>query len=479
MIETLQHWIAHLDLAAIAIYTVAVQILAIIAAIEAILKTRTAQGAVAWSLSLMLMPTLILPLYWIFGRRKFRGYAKARRIGKSGVHVPRRALYTQPPHQRDAQQQVLERIAQMPYTRGNEIELLINGEPIYSALFTAIDNARHYILLEYYIVRDDTIGRQLRDRLIAKAQQGVTIHFLYDEVGSFNLSRQYISTLRDGGVDIRSFHTTKGRRNRLQLNFRNHRKIVVVDGEIGMLGGSNIGDEYLDKHPVLTPWRDTSLHIRGPAVHALQLTFLEDWYWACEQVPLLNWHIPEEAAGSIDALVVPTGPADQMETCLLLFQQLTQSAKERLWIVSPYFVPDSSIINALQLAALRGVDVRILLPEKADKRTVWLSSFASLDEVQSTGVKVYRYQAGFLHQKVWLVDDDCALVGTANLDNRSIRLNFEIGVVTNDRAFAAKVEEMLLVDFSRSRLLPRGEVAKRGWLFRLAVRCSYLLAPIL
>ena len=479
MLETLLHWTAHFDLAAIAVYTVAVQLLAIAAAIEAILKTRTAQGAVAWSLSLMLMPTLILPLYWVFGRRKFRGYAKARRIGKSGVQIPRRALYSQPPHRRDAGQEVLERIAQMPYTHGNKIELLIDGEQIYSALFTAIDNAKHYILLEYYIVRDDTIGCQLRDRLIAKAQQGVTIHFLYDEVGSFKLGRQYINALSKGGVDIRSFHTTKGMRNRLQLNFRNHRKIAVVDGAIGIVGGSNIGDEYLGKDPVLTPWRDTSVSICGPAVHALQLTFLEDWYWACEQVPQLNWHIPEHAAGSIEALVVPTGPADPMETCLLLFQQLTQSAKERLWIVSPYFVPDGSLINALQLAALRGVDVRILLPEKPDKRLVWLSSFASLDEVQGTGVKVYRYEAGFLHQKVWLVDDACALVGTANLDNRSIRLNFEIGVVSTDRAFAAKIEEMLFADFNRSRLLSRGEVANRGWLFRVAVRCAYLLAPIL
>jgi cardiolipin synthase len=479
MIDTLKHWFAELDLAAIAIYTIAVQLLAIIAAIEAIMKTRTAQGAMAWSLSLMLMPTVMLPLYWIFGRRKFRGYAKARRISKSGVHVPRRALHAQVPHQLNTHQLTLQRIAQMPYTRGNAIELLIDGAQIFNALFAAIDAAEHYILLEYYIVRDDAIGLQLRDKLIAKVQQGVTVYFLFDEIGSFQLGRQYINGLIAGGVDIRSFHTTKGRRNRLQLNFRNHRKIVVIDGEIGMLGGSNIGDEYLDKHPVLTPWRDTSVRLRGPAVHALQLAFLEDWYWACEQVPELNWHIPKEGVSTIDALVVPTGPADQIETCLLLFQQLAQMAKARLWIVSPYFVPDLSIINALQLAALRGVDVRILLPEKPDKRMMWLASFANLDEVQGTGVKVYRYQAGFLHQKVWLVDDDCALIGTANLDNRSFRLNFEIGVIANDRVFAERVATMLQVDFDRSRLLGRGEVAKRSWFFRLAVRCSYLLAPIL
>lgn len=478
MLETLKHWLSELDLAAVAIYTISIQLLAIVAAMEAVLKTRTAQGAIAWALSLLLMPTVMLPVYWIFGRRKFRGYAKARRLGKHAAHLPRDALRGEIPPQLENYQLALERIAQMPFTRGNRCDLLINGKQTFAALFHAIDSAQHYILLEYYIVRDDDIGRQLRDRLLAKVQQGVAVYFLYDEVGSFQLNRDYINRLRAGGVDMRAFNTTKGIRNRLQLNFRNHRKIVIADGIIGMIGGSNIGDEYLDKHAILTPWRDTSVQLQGPTVLALQLTFLEDWYWACEQVPQLHWQTPE-ADGVIDALIVPSGPADHIETCLLLFQQLAQIAKKRLWIVSPYFVPDTSIINTLQLAALRGVDVRILLPEKPDKRMVWLSSFANLDEVQHAGVKVYRYQAGFLHQKVWLIDDDCTLIGTANLDNRSFRLNFEVGVVTRNGEFAAQVEGMLLNDFAQSRLLPRGELARRGLLFRLAVRCSYLLAPIL
>ena len=479
MLDALKHWFGELDFVAVAIFTVTVQVLAIIAAMEAILKTRTAQGAIAWTLSLLLMPTVMLPMYWIFGRRKFRGYAKARRLSKQVGHMPRNALRGETPPQLESYQIALEHIAQMPFTRDNSCMLLINGAQTFAALFSAIDHAKHYILLEYYIVRDDDIGRQLSARLLEKVRQGIAVYFLYDEVGSFQLRSHYIDQLRAGGVAIRAFNTRKGRRNRFQLNFRNHRKIVVIDGAIGMVGGNNIGDEYLDKHAILTPWRDTSVQLRGPAVLALQLTFLEDWYWACEQVPELLWHTPAANGGDIEALIVPSGPADHIETCLLLFQQLTQLAKKRLWIVSPYFVPDTSIINALQLAALRGVDVRILLPEKPDKRTVWLSSFASLDEVQRTGVKVYRYQNGFLHQKVWLVDDDCALIGTANLDNRSFRLNFEVGVVTRSSTFAAEVGAMLVRDFEQSRLLPRDELTQRGLLFRIAVRCSYLLAPIL
>lgn len=505
------NWFGSPGVFALAVYTLVIHLLAIAAALEAIMKTRTAQGAIAWSLSLLLMPTIMVPLYWIFGRRKFRGYAKARRLGRRALHLPQLSLDARRPPQVAPYQQVLEQIAQMPFTQYNNVDLLVDGDDIFAALFAAIDKAQHYILLQYYIVRGDATGQMLRERLLAKTRQGVAVYFLYDEVGSFQLGNAFIDSLRQGGVDIRSFHSTKGRRNRFQLNFRNHRKIVVIDGQTAMVGGNNIGDEYRHLHPVLTPWRDTGVAVTGPAVLALQLTFLEDWYWACELIPELRWTLPElqaaEAekqrieqrpaaptdynpievvqtaptlgAANKEVLVVPTGPADQLETCLLFFQQLAQSAQRRLWIVSPYFVPDGAILNALQLAALRGVDVRILLPEKADKQTVWLSSFANLDEVQSTGIQVYRYQSGFLHQKVWLMDDDCAVIGTANVDNRSFRLNFEVGLVIRDRAFALEVERMLLADFGRSRLLPRGEVASHSLLFRIAVRCSYLLAPIL
>lgn len=479
IIDSVKHWLDNPDVFAIALFTVGVQLLGIAAALEAIMKTRTAPGAIAWSLSLLLLPTVMVPLYWIFGRRKFRGYAKARRLGKHGVQLPQPALDGHRARALDGYQPVLERLAQMPFTHSNNVELLIDGEQIFTALFAAIERAQHYILLQYYIVRDDATGQQLRERLLAKTQQGVAVYFLYDEIGSFQLGNAFIASLRAGGVDIRSFNSTKGRSNRLQLNFRNHRKIIVVDGEVGMVGGNNIGDEYRHLHPILTPWRDTSIELCGPAVTALQLTFLEDWYWACELVPQLRWNPPEPTTHRCDVLVMPTGPADQLETCMLFFQQLAQSARQRLWIVSPYFVPDAALINALQLAALRGVDVRILLPEKADKRLVWLASFASLNEIHSTGIQVYRYRAGFLHQKVWLIDDDCSVIGTANLDNRSFRLNFEVGVVIRDREFAERVEQMLINDFANSALVQRGELATRSLLFRIAVRCSYLLAPIL
>jgi cardiolipin synthase len=472
-----------LDPVAFAALSITIEILGITAAMEAIMKTRTSPGAIAWALSLVLMPVLVLPLYLVFGRRKFRGYRKARRLGNTPIqrlagtlqHSVQQYLPASPP----PADVTLERIAQMPFTHGNDVKLLIDGDMTFAELFDALREARDYILLEYYIVRDDMLGEQLGELLINKARSGVRVLFLYDEIGSFNLGSDYIDRLREGGVDIRSFHSTKGHRNRFQLNFRNHRKITVVDGGFGMVGGMNIGVEYLGHDPELSPWRDTNLAVRGPAVQCLQLIFLEDWYWACEDIPALTWQ-PRAGASADDAtaLVIPTGPADSLETCVLSVLHLIQSARQRLWIVSPYFVPDLAVIQALQLAALRGVDVRILLPEKPDRWLVWLSSFAFLDDVHATGVRVYRYRAGFLHQKVWLIDNDCAMVGSTNLDNRSFRLNFEVNVIARDQRLATQVEGMLVKDFAASRLLQPGEFSDRPWWFRLAVRCAYLLAPV-
>lgn len=459
------------------------QLLGIVSALEAIMKTRTPTGATAWSLSLILMPVLMVPAWWIFGRRKFRGYARARRFGNLDIHRLAAELLQQlqpfrPPHKVPAIE-ALERVAQLPVTAGNSAQLLIDGAAAFKALFDAIERAEHYILLEYYIVRDDAVGTRLRELLQAKAAAGVSIHFLYDEIGSFQLGGSYLTALREAGVDIRSFHTTKGRRNRFQINFRNHRKIAVVDGHFAMVGGINIGDEYLGHHPRLSPWRDTNVALHGPAVQSIQLAFLEDWYWACEQVPALNWQPQPVPGPGCAVLVASTGPADSLETCVLYFIQLINSARHRLWIVSPYFVPDVALLTALQLAALRGVDVRIMLPERADKRLMYFAAFAYLDEVQAVGIRVFRFTAGFLHQKVWLVDDLCATVGTANLDNRSSRLNFEISALVHDSDFCSKVEQMLEADFARSRELPRGQLKARRLPFRLLVRLAHMFAPVL
>lgn len=482
-LSTILNWF-NADLASFAAALYALfSVLGILSALEAILKTRTAQGAVAWAIVLLGMPIIFVPLYLIFGRRKFRGYAMAKRsANKEVIRLVQRLsedfddflTSENTRHQLTA----LEKLADLPFSTSNSAELLIDGDRAFSHMFAHIRNARTYVLLEYYIIRDDDIGQELANLLLEKAASGVNIYCLYDEIGSFQLPRQYLQKLRKGGVNITAFNSTKGLGNRLQLNFRNHRKILIVDGEYANIGGMNIGDEYRHRHPRLSPWRDTSISIRGPAVQAVQLAFAEDWYWACDQLPTLNWQVTASDQANYDSLILASGPADTVDSCALMFLDLIHQAKDRLWIVSPYFVPDSPVILALQLAAMRGVDVRIMLPKNPDKLLIQLSSYSAIKETIAKGVQFYYYQEGFLHQKVMLIDDELAMVGTANLDNRSFRLNFEICALIRNHDFALEMETMLQHDLDACRqLLPR-EVANWSFFRRLMSRCAYLFAPL-
>lgn len=453
-------------------------------AVHAVMTARTSQGAIAWALSLTFFPYITLPAYAVFGRGKFQGYVKARRAGDSQIDHLARALEKKMRLFRvrnedfEPRYAALEQLAAMPFTSHNDGELLINGRAAFDAMFRGVEAAREYILVQFYIIRDDNIGRQLKALLERKSREGVRVYVLYDEIGSYKLSRQYRRELTQAGVMIQPFRTSKGLRNRFQINFRNHRKIVLVDGHTAYVGGLNVGDEYLGHHPRLGPWRDTHVEVRGPVVQAIQFAFLEDWYWATGNVPPLDWTPRPAPKDNEVALVLASDPSDMLESCGLFFLHAINSARERLWIASPYFVPDNSLIYALQLAALRGVDVRVMLPERPDHILVYLSGFSFIAEAEPAGVKFYRYQPGFMHHKVILVDDDLAAVGTANFDNRSIRLNFELTLIFADRSFAATVHRMLEEDFAKCRAATAEEMNSKPIWFRFAVRLARLMAPI-
>jgi cardiolipin synthase len=302
---------------------------------------------------------------------------------------------------------------------------------------------------------------------------------LYDEIGCYYLPKAFRRELAAAGVVILPFRTSRGLRNRFQINFRNHRKIVIADGQVAYVGGLNIGDEYMGRHPRFGPWRDTQVEIRGPVVQAIQFTFLEDWYWATGDIPELDWTPLPASTENETALCLGSDPSDELETCGLFFMHAINSACHRLWIASPYFVPDEALIYALQLAALRGVDVRIMLPEKPDHKLVYLAAFSYISETEQSGVKFYRYQPGFMHHKVLVVDDDLAAVGTANFDNRSIRLNFEMMLVFADRKLACEVARMLEHDFTNCHQVTTADFASRPIWFHFAVRLARLMAPIL
>lgn len=454
-------------------------------AARALFTARSSQGAMAWVMAMITFPYLAVPLYWIFGRNRFQGYVASRRAGDQAVDAMAPKLHAvqafPDPHAPGLPGlfPVLERLAELPFTAGNQVKLLIDGQATFEAIFAAIEAAEHYVLVQFFIIRDDDIGRALQKRLIAKARAGLAVYLLYDEIGSHSLNAAYIAELRQAGVQVSPFNTTLGWRNRLQLNFRNHRKVVVADGVTAFVGGHNVGDEYLGKSPRLGHWRDTHVRLDGPAVALVQLSFLEDWYWATRQTPALRWELAPAPGGDMPVLVLPTGPADDIESCDLFFFQAISAARKRLWIVSPYFVPDREIISALQLAVLRGVDVRVMLPHKADHHMVYLASFSYLADLETLGVKFYRYQNGFLHQKVILVDDVMASVGTANCDNRSFRLNFELTLAVAHQGFIADVEAMLLEDFRHCLRATADDYADRSFFFKTGVMVSRLFSPIL
>jgi cardiolipin synthase len=459
--------------------------LGILTAIHAVMTARTSQGAIAWALLLILFPYLTLPAYGIFGRGKFQGYVKARRAGDSQIdHIARALekkmrLFRMRDEELDPKYVALEELAEMPFTSHNDGKLLINGDAAFAAIFAGMETAKNYIIVQFYIIRDDAIGRQLKETLVGKAREGVRVYVLYDEIGSYYLPKAYRRELAEAGVVDLPFRTSRGLRNRFQINFRNHRKIVIVDGEVAYVGGLNVGDEYMGRNAVFGPWRDTHVEVRGPLVEAIQFTFLEDWYWATGSVPELDWNPRPAPEGNQAALCVASDPSDLLETCGLFFMHAINSARHRLWIATPYFVPDSSLISALQLAALRGVDVRIMMPEKPDHKLVYLAAFSYVAETEISGIKFFRYQPGFMHHKVVLVDDDLAAVGTANFDNRSIRLNFEVMLVFSDRGFAREVTTMLERDFENCLQTKSADFARRPFWFHFAVRLARLMAPVL
>ncbi|MEQ6917515.1 cardiolipin synthase [Halomonas aquatica] len=457
-------------------------LLGILSAVLALMSSRTSQGAIAWIISLLTMPYLAVPAYWIFGRPRFYGYVSARgerdSVLRRQLHRYRDRFAPYLSASNDADIRAVEQLALMPLTGGNRAELLIDGKATFESLFAGIDAATEYILIQFFIVRDDALGLELKHRLQRASEKGVRVCFLYDEIGSHGLPDRYLRDLREAGVEVSAFRSSRGLKHRFQLNFRNHRKVLVVDGRLGWVGGFNVGTEYLGQNPRFGHWRDTHLKLTGPSVLGLQEAFWEDWHWATGEMISLTWTPVPCPTGSQKVVIVPSGPADPQETASLLVQHSIHSAHERLWVTSPYFVPDQGVQDALRLAAMRGVDVRIMMPERPDHLLIFLSAFSFLPDMLRAGVRVYRYQPGFLHQKVMLIDDVAASVGTVNLDNRSFRLNFEITAVVPDRQFAGEVRRMLEHDFTDCRRVTLEEITRRPLWRKLLSRAAYLLSPI-
>jgi cardiolipin synthase len=448
-------------------------LLGFLAATHAVVHTRTPQGAIGWGLGLVLLPYITLLPYLYLGASRFSGYLARHPATQSASPTLGDARRTDVDCTRFASISALQG---RPFLTGHRLRLLIDGPAAFDAMLAAMAGAERCLLVQFFIFRDDALGQRVQQVLLQRAAAGVEVCVLFDGVGSRDLPHHYVAALRAGGVAIHPFATHRWR-NRLQLNFRNHRKIVVVDGTRAFVGGLNVGDEYLGLKPPLAPWRDTHLELSGPAVADLQRLFAEDWEWITGKQPTL---LPTPACdGDASALIVASGPADPRETGSLFFTAAIHAARERFWLSTPYFVPDHAVRSALQLAVLRGVDVRVLIPSRPDHRTVFLSSTLHAHHAVCAGVHMVRYQPGFLHQKALLIDRDAAAIGSMNLDSRSFRLNFEVSALVVDSDFATQVETMFEADFARARPIEEREYHDAPYLRRVAMHVARLFDPIL
>ncbi len=463
-------------------------LLAAVCAVRELLYGRSSQGTIAWLLSLVFFPYVTVFAYLAFGWKRFDDYVKIRRPADridNDLPEPRRLLALRADfenRQAAAAWPLLNTVAPLPFLDGNTAEILIDGEATFSSMLDGIRAARSHVLVQFYILRDDSLGKRLADCLIEKAHAGVTVLLLYDDIGSAGLRRAYLKRLTDAGVTVSGFNRSRpmfiGLRP-FRINFRNHRKVLVVDGTVAWVGGLNIGDEYLGKDRRFGRWRDTHARVEGPAALACQLSFAEDWQWATRSYPPVPWPDPEPQSDGMPVLVMPSGPADEIETCAVAFTEAIARARKRLCIVSPYFVPGENIATALSAAVLRGVDVHLLLPQKPDHWIVWLASSSYARDMAARGVHVHSYRGGFLHQKVMLVDDALLSIGTVNFDNRSMHINFEVTLWFTDNRIITAAKRMLDEDFDQSVELHDADFARRGPLWHLLGRIARLFAPLL
>ncbi|MFP4979249.1 cardiolipin synthase [Paenibacillus sp. CN-4] len=368
------------------------------------------------------------------------------------------------------------------FTENNAVELFTDGREKFERLIEDIREAREFIHLQYYIIRSDNLGRRLLSALTERVRAGVKVRILYDELGSRTLLRGFFREFKAAGGEVEAFFPSKLRIINTRLNYRNHRKLVVIDGRIGYTGGFNVGDEYLGLHPKFGYWRDTHLRIRGDAVHDLQARFILDWNHASHRHDIVydpDLFPQEGVPGSTGMQIVTSGPDSELEHIKYGYIKMIHSAQHTIWIQTPYFIPDASLLDALRVACLSGIEVNIMIPDKPDHMFVYWATLSHIGEMLNLGANVYIYRNGFIHAKTLVIDDAVASVGTANIDVRSFRLNFEVNAFMYDGEIARKLTDLYREDMKVSTRLTLDDYRSRPRRIRIKESISRLLSPIL
>ncbi|MGG6314529.1 cardiolipin synthase [Paenibacillus macerans] len=423
-----------------------------------ILEFRNPGKAVAWLFILFLCPVFGIAIYYFvahdYTKRKMLRSRTPRLLRDVKERLRRQSAIVETPegmHNPEFRHQerlfgLLTHGAAGPITGNNRTQVFSAGETAFAAMLAEMEQARHHIHIEFYIFRGDAIGTAFQEVMIRKARAGVQVRLVCDGLGSYRLQRSFVRKLREEGVEVYFFLPPFLAALKRRVNYRNHRKIVVVDGTVGFVGGLNVGDDYLGLYDKMGYWRDTHLQLEGDAVYDLQLAFLNDWHLASGQrIGDAALFSAQGGQGKEQVQIMTSGPNQPRSTIQEMCFNAIAVAKRRIWIVSPYFIPDRSVYTALMTAALSGVDVKIIMPYHSDSRLVKLASLSYVEELMRAGVEFYQYTKGFIHAKVMIVDDLLASVGTANMDMRSFFSNFEMTALLYD----AEPLRRLLRDFEQ------------------------------
>jgi cardiolipin synthase len=437
-------------------------------------ERRDPESVLAWMFAVLTLPIVGFVLYMIFGFKYFKTRAfgskstgdqailsRVRKGLEPGVGgEPEDHLGDLVPYPELARLLVADSAAFL--TTGNQVDVYTDGRAKFDALFAAIRGARHHVHLEYYLLRDDALGQELLALLETKAREGVQVRLLYDDLGN-DIPRLHYRALTQLGGQVSGFYRALVPSIGFRLNYRNHRKIAVIDGSVGFIGGFNIGDEYLGLGP-LGAWRDTAVRIRGSAVRALQLRFVLDWNYATKEGLTLGgaYFAPPPRVGTASVQIVSGGPDTTWNPPREQYVKMVGSAKRTCYLQTPYFIPDPSIMTALRIAALCGVDVRIMIPSKPDQPFVHWASLSYAGELLAAGVRVFGYDAGFLHAKTITIDDAVTSVGSANWDLRSFKWNFETNAVIYDGPLGAAYRRTFEEDMTRCTEITPASYHRRG-----------------
>jgi cardiolipin synthase A/B len=370
-----------------------------------------------------------------------------------------------------------------PLTDNNKVTLLINGEEKFPEMLEAIRNATHHIHLEYYIYEYDHIGTQLVNLLIEKAKQGVEVRFIYDDFGSPGIKRKTEKAMQAAGIEIHPFHKVHFYLLANRLNYRNHRKILVVDGCTAFVGGINVSDRYINDGSQKLFWRDTHLRLDGPAVYYLQYLFISDWNFCCQKdfKPSYAYFPVMKAAETHSSYVQlnASGPDSVQPSVLYTILQAIYLAKEEILITTPYFIPGDSIADALKVAAISGLKVKLLVPGISDSKIVNAASKSNYNTLLNAGVEIYLYQKGFVHAKTLVTDSKLFIAGTANMDYRSFELNFEVNAVVYDAVLAKKMKQIFFDDLKDAVKIDKEVWLNRKWYQQFPEKIARLFSPVL